>query len=60
MQFVSVILSDVIESDASNMQFFSNVDETNPLVKDVINNIEKHKKGLSIWEQKLKKVKSMY
>ncbi|WP_299336857.1 DUF349 domain-containing protein [uncultured Psychroserpens sp.] len=44
----------------NNMQFFSNVDESNPLVKDVINNIEKHKKGLSIWVQKLKKVKSMY
>nr|WP_321235225.1 DUF349 domain-containing protein [uncultured Psychroserpens sp.] len=44
----------------NNMQFFSNVDESNPLVKDVIKNIEKQKQGLSIWEEKLKKIKSMY
>jgi len=44
----------------NNMQFFSNVDETNPLVKDVIKNIEKHKQGLTILEEKLKKIKSMY
>ena len=44
----------------NNMQFFSNVDENNPLVKDVINNIEKQKKGLTVWEEKLKKIKSMY
>ena len=44
----------------NNMQFFSNVDENNPLVKDVIKNIEKHKQGLLIWQEKLKKIKSMY
>ncbi|SDS30003.1 protein of unknown function [Formosa sp. Hel1_31_208] len=44
----------------NNMQFFSNVDETNPLVKDVIKNIDKHKQGLSVWQEKLKKIKSMY
>ncbi|WP_298901568.1 DUF349 domain-containing protein [uncultured Psychroserpens sp.] len=44
----------------NNMQFFSNVDESNPLVKDVIKNIEKHKQGLLIWQEKLKKIKSMY
>lgn len=44
----------------NNMQFFSNVDENNPLVRDVIKNIEKHKQGLVVWQEKLKKVKSMY
>ena len=44
----------------NNMQFFSNVDETNPLVKDVIKNIDKQKQGLSVWQEKLKKIKSMY
>ncbi len=44
----------------NNMQFFSNVDESNPLVRDVIKNIDKHKKDLSIWKEKLKKVKGMY
>ncbi len=44
----------------NNMQFFSNVDESNPLVKDVIKNIKKHKDSLQIWKDKLKKVRSMY
>jgi hypothetical protein len=44
----------------NNMQFFSNVDESNPLVKDVIKNINNQKKSLSILEDKLRKVKSMY
>ncbi|OUS00025.1 chromosome segregation protein [Flavobacteriales bacterium 33_180_T64] len=44
----------------NNMQFFSNVDESNPLVRDVINNIEKQKNGLTIWEEKLKKIRSIY
>lgn len=44
----------------NNMQFFSNVDESNPLVKDVIKNLKKHKDDLQTWEDKLRKVKSMY
>ncbi len=44
----------------NNLQFFSNIDEDNPLVKDVLNNIEKHKENLIVWEEKLKKLKGMY
>ncbi|HLT32843.1 MAG TPA: DUF349 domain-containing protein, partial [Aquaticitalea sp.] len=44
----------------NNLQFFSNVDETNPLVKSVLNNIETHKENLATWEEKLKKVKELY
>lgn len=44
----------------NNLQFFSNVDETNPLVKSVLNNIEGHKDNLAIWEEKLKKIKELY
>ncbi|MEM6515756.1 MAG: DUF349 domain-containing protein [Bacteroidota bacterium] len=44
----------------NNLQFFSNVDESNPLVKDVLKNIDKQKKDLKIWEDKLRKVKGMY
>ncbi|MDX1471080.1 MAG: DUF349 domain-containing protein, partial [Flavobacteriaceae bacterium] len=44
----------------NNMQFFSNVDEDNPLVKDVIKNIQKHKQDLQMWEDKLDKLKKMY
>jgi hypothetical protein len=44
----------------NNMQFFSNVDESNPLVKEVFKNVDNHKKSLSLWEDKLRKIKSMY
>ncbi|WP_053992221.1 DUF349 domain-containing protein [Mangrovimonas sp. TPBH4] len=44
----------------NNLQFFSNVDEDNPMVKDVLNNIENHKVTLNTWEEKLKKLKEMY
>ena len=44
----------------NNLQFFSNVDETNPLVKDVLKNIDKHKKALETWKAKLAKIRGMY
>jgi len=43
----------------NNLQFFSSASEENPLVKDVIKNIEAHKADLTIWEEKLKKLKSL-
>ena len=44
----------------NNLQFFSNVDDNNPLVKEVHNNINKHKADLSIWETKLRALKQSY
>ena len=44
----------------NNLLFFSNINEDNPLVKDVLNNIEKHKENLATWEEKFKKLKDMY
>ena len=44
----------------NNLLFFSNVDDKNPLVKDVHKNIENHKKDLTVWEGKLKKIKQFY
>ncbi|WP_027124567.1 DUF349 domain-containing protein [Gelidibacter mesophilus] len=44
----------------NNLQFFSNIDESNPLVKDVLNNIENHKENLAVWEEKFKKLKELY
>ncbi len=43
----------------NNLQFFSSASGDNPLVKDVIKNIEIHKSDLTIWEEKLKKIKSL-
>lgn len=44
----------------NNLQFFSNVENDNPLVKEVHQNIERHKNDLLLWEEKLKKVKQYY
>lgn len=44
----------------NNLQFFSNVEDDNPLVKEVHQNIERHKNDLLLWEEKLKKVKQYY
>jgi hypothetical protein len=44
----------------NNLQFFTNADETNPFVKEVMKNIDNHKNNLHIWEEKLKKVKGLY
>ncbi|MFD1614176.1 DUF349 domain-containing protein [Gelatiniphilus marinus] len=44
----------------NNLQFFTNVDDDNPLVKEVHNNIAEHKKALALWKTKLSKVKDLY
>ncbi|NNE33111.1 MAG: DUF349 domain-containing protein [Winogradskyella sp.] len=44
----------------NNLQFFSNVESDNPLVKDVHKNIANHKKELDTWKAKLTKVREMY
>lgn len=44
----------------NNLQFFSNVDDTNPLVKDVHKSIENSKTVLTTWESKLRKIKKFY
>ncbi|NAY90434.1 DUF349 domain-containing protein [Muricauda sp. JGD-17] len=40
----------------NNLQFFSNASESNPLVKEVVDNIDKHKSSLETWKEKLKKL----
>ncbi|NQX85885.1 MAG: DUF349 domain-containing protein [Flavobacteriaceae bacterium] len=44
----------------NNLQFFSNVDDNNPLVRDVHKNINRHKSQLLTWQDKLKKIKQFY
>lgn len=53
------ISSEIIQLE-NNLQFFSNVDDKNPLVKDVHKNIKKHKESLEIWKDKLRKIKELY
>ncbi len=56
---IDEIKSEVIQLE-NNLQFFSNVDDNNPLVKDVHKNIEKHKTDLNTWEAKLRKIRQFY
>lgn len=44
----------------NNLQFFTNVNDNNPLVKDVHKNIESHKDELKLWTRKLSKIKELY
>ena len=43
----------------NNLQFFSSASEDNPLVKNVIDNINRHKAALATWKEKLKKLNIM-
>lgn len=40
----------------NNLQFFSNASEDNPLVQDVIKQVETQKEALNAWNEKLKKL----
>ncbi len=40
----------------TNLQFFSNSSEDNPIVQDVIKKVENHKEALNSWKSKLKKL----
>ena len=44
----------------NNLQFFTNVDEDNPLVKEVHSNIKNHKESLDLLKAKLQKIKKLY
>lgn len=44
----------------NNLQFFTNVNADNPLVKDVHKNIKAHKDELKLWKSKLSKIKELY
>ncbi|MCO4854055.1 MAG: DUF349 domain-containing protein, partial [Flavobacteriaceae bacterium] len=40
----------------NNLEFFSNASEDNPVVKEVVQKINKHKSDIDTWKEKLKKV----
>lgn len=40
----------------NNLEFFSNASEDNPVVKEVVLKINKHKEDIDTWKEKLKKV----
>ena len=50
---------DEIRQLENNLSFFKNVEDDNPLVKEVHKNIAKHKEQLEVWKAKLSKIKSV-
>jgi len=42
----------------NNLGFFKHVDENNPMVKEVHNNIKRHKEQLEVWSAKLSKIRT--
>lgn len=55
---VDEIQSEVLQLE-NNLQFFNNIDEKNPLVRDVIKNIENQKENLYTWKAKLQELKKL-
>lgn len=43
----------------TNLQFFSNASDDNPLLQDVVKSVEAHKAALETWKAKLKKLNIM-
>ncbi|NJX14722.1 DUF349 domain-containing protein [Tamlana crocina] len=44
----------------NNLQFFTNVEDDNPVVKEVKDNIKAQKESLTLWEEKLSKIKELF
>lgn len=52
-------LNNEINQLENNIGFFSNAKGNNPFIKEVQNNIEKHKEELQTWKDKIKKLNSI-
>lgn len=50
---------DEIRQLENNLGFFQNVDESNPLYKEVIGKVNLHKEKLEVWKMKLEQIKDI-
>ena len=55
---IDELKSEIIQLE-NNLAFFGNIDEKNPLVRDVIKNINNQKEALKTWENKLRELKHL-
>ncbi|WP_172913895.1 DUF349 domain-containing protein [Capnocytophaga canis] len=55
---IDEIKAEVLQLE-NNLQFFSNVDDKNPLVRDVIRNINHQKETLETWKAKLRELRTL-
>ena len=60
--YVSKKIDEVIQEInqlENNLGFFQNSDASNPLFKEVQDNIERHKETLEVWRAKMSKLKAL-
>ena len=55
---IDELKSEILQLE-NNLAFFGNIDEKNPLVRDVIKNINNQKEALKTWENKLRELKHL-
>ena len=55
---IEELKSEILQLE-NNLAFFGNIDEKNPLVRDVIKNINNQKEALKTWENKLRELKHL-
>ena len=55
---VQEVKSEILQLE-NNIQFFAHAKKDNPLVKEVLKNIDKHKEDLKIWKEKLKQLRNL-
>lgn len=55
---IDELKSEILQLE-NNLQFFSNVNEKNPLVREVVKNINNQKENLNTWIAKLKELKNL-
>jgi hypothetical protein len=55
---IDELKSEILQLE-NNLAYFGNIDEKNPLVRDVIKNINNQKEALKTWENKLRELKHL-
>ena len=58
MRKIEEVQSSIFQLE-NNIQFFGRAKADNPMVKEVLDNIEKQKEELATWKEKLKQLKSI-
>ena len=58
MRKIDEVQNDIFQLE-NNIQFFSNAKSDNPLVKEVLKNIERQKEELATWKEKLKQLRNL-
>ena len=58
MRKIEEVQSSIFQLE-NNIQFFGRAKADNPMVKEVLDNIEKQKEELATWKEKLKQLRSI-